>query len=245
MFLHGYDDNTLELCFGKQNKNKELVNKLVNNPRITLDNGIEGLSRVVNSGKISPEIVKDYTHIVYKNRLEILYGYKYHKDRQSEEEYQKIKETYKDIIQNANKYYDIVLVDLDNYPKDEMVNQILKISDVIVFNIEQKLNMINEFANIKNEMNDKKNIMLNIGRFDDYSKYTIKNISRYLGIKRDITVIPYNTLYFEAASEENVADFFLKIRKISDTDRNSMFMKQVKEAVEKIIYKLQEVQMRG
>ena len=85
--------------------------------------------------------------------------------------------------------------------------------------------------------------MLNIGRFDSFSKYTIKNISRYVGIRRDILAIPYNTLFFEAASEEDVADLFLKIRKVSDTDRNAVFVKAVEEAVQKIIYKIQELQM--
>ena len=57
-------------------------------------------------------------------------------------------------------------------------------------------------------------------------------------------MIPYNTLYFEAASEEGVADLFLKIRKVDQTDRNATFVKEAKQAAEKIIYKLQELQMR-
>ena len=119
-------------------------------------------------------------------------------------------------------------------------------SDVIVVNVEQKIDMINDFNELKNseELLSKNNIILNIGRFDHFSKYSVKNISRYLGIKKDISVIPYNTLYFEAASEEDVADLFLKIRKVDETDRNANFVKEVKQAVEKIVYKLQELQMR-
>lgn len=72
----------------------------------------------------------------------------------------------------------------------------------------------------------------------------MKNIARYTGIKKNISVIPYNTLYFEAASEENVADLFLKIRRVDETDRNATFVREVKAAAEKIVYKLQELQMR-
>lgn len=72
----------------------------------------------------------------------------------------------------------------------------------------------------------------------------MKNIARYTGIKKNISVIPYNTLYFEAASEETVADLFLKIRRVDDADRNATFVKEVKQAAEKIVYKLQELQMR-
>lgn len=247
LFLHGYDDNTLESCFGKQDKNKGLINKLVKNETVSTDNGIEGLSRLAIGGKMTPEIIQNYTNLIYRNRLEVLYGYKYVQNRSSKEEYFKIKDYYKQIIQNANKYYDIVLVDLDKELNDDMIKQILNISDVIVYNIEQKMNMIEQFKNLREMQNvqNKNNIILNIGRFDESSKYTIKNISRYLGIKRDITQVPYNTLFFEASSEEKVADLFLKIRNVSEQDKNWAFVKQVKESVEKIIYKMQEVQMRS
>lgn len=214
---------------------------------MSTDDGIEGLSRVVVGGKVTPEIIQNYTNLIYKNRLEVLYGYKYIKNKTTKEEYLRIKEYYKQIIQNANKFYDIVIVDLDKGLDDSMVKEILSISDVIVYNIEQRMNMIEQFNNLKEkqDIQKKNNLVLNVGRFDDNSKYTIKNISRYLGIKRDITQVPYNTLFLEASSEEKVADLFLKITNVSEQDRNWVFVKQVKETVEKIIYKMQEVQMRS
>lgn len=119
-------------------------------------------------------------------------------------------------------------------------------SDIVVYNVEQKINMINDFIEVKTKLpNDNKgNFILNIGRFDSFSKYSIKNISRYVGIKSDmISAIPYNTLYFEAASEEEVADLFLRIRKTNENERNGSFVKLVQEAGEKIIYKIKELQM--
>lgn len=241
-----YNDDTLECCFGEQEKNRKLLNKLVVNANTAMDNGIEGLSRVANSGKITPEVIQNYTHVVYRNRLEILYGYKNLENKSFEEEYLKTKDSYREIIQNANKYYDIVLVDLNQGMNDDVVKPILNISDVIVYTIEQKMNMINDFLKQKEEIDCKKknNIILNIGRFDECSKYSVKNISRYSGLKKDITVIPYNTLFFEASGEEGVADLFLKIRNVSETDKNATFVKQIKNTVENIIYKLQEVQMK-
>ncbi len=108
------------------------------------------------------------------------------------------------------------------------------------------MNMINDFIEIKTKLpNDNKgNFILNIGRFDSFSKYSIKNISRYVGIKSDmISAVPYNTLYFEAASEEEVADLFLRIRKVNENERNGSFVKLIKDAGEKIIYKIKELQM--
>lgn len=240
-----YNDNTLELCFGSMDKNKTLLKKLLQNPTMTVDNGIEGLAKMAYSNRMTPDSIQNYTHVIYKNRLEILYGYREMEDRPTKEEYLKIKNKYKDIVQNASQFYDMVFVDLDKGLEDDMVKQILRISDVVVVNVEQKLEMIDNFNElISSNFVDPNHVILNIGRFDSFSKYSVKNISRYTGIKKDICVIPYNTLYFEAASEENVADLFLKIRKVSQGDRNAVFVKEVKKAVEKIIYKLQELQMK-
>lgn len=241
-----YNDNTLELCFGSMDKNKTLLKKLMQNPGMAVDNGIEGLSKMAYSSRMTPDSIQNYTHVIYKNRLEVLYGYKEVSDRPTKEEYLKLKDKYKDIIYNASKFYDMVFVDLDKGLDDEMTRQVLKISDIIVVNVEQKMEMINDFNELIRSQNSTKpnNVILNIGRFDSHSKYSIKNISRYLGIKQDILAIPYNTLYFEASSEENVADLFLKIRKVDDADRNATFVKQTKEAAEKLIYKMQELQMR-
>ena len=182
----GYNDNTLELCFGTQDKNRSFINKLMQNSNTLSDSGIEGLSKIANSGKITPEIIQNYTHIVYRNRLELLYGYKNIKGISTKEEYLKSVEFYDDIIQNASKYYDIVLVDLDKDLRNDIIKKILKLSDVIVYNIEQKIDIINKFLRIREEMdsNSKNKIVLNVGRFDENSKYTIKNIARYTRNKK-------------------------------------------------------------
>lgn len=241
-----YNDNTLELCFGTMENNKTLLTKILQNPTTTVDNGIEGLSKIVTSNRMTPDSIQNYTHVIYKNRLEVLYGYKEVEGRSTKEEYLKVKSRYKEIIQNAGKFYDMVFVDLDKGLEDDMVKQVLQVSDVIVTNVEQRIDMIEDISELKRsqELFNRDNVILNIGRFDDFSKYSVKNVSRYIGIKRDILTIPYNTLYFEAASEQKVADLFLRIRKVSGTDRNAVFVNTVKDAAEKIIYKCQELQMK-
>lgn len=241
-----YDDDTLELCFGTIENNKKLLKSFIKAPNVAVDNGIEGLSKIVNSGRISPDMIQNYTHIIYRNRLEALYSYKEKTQRPTKEEYLKVRGHYKEIIQNANRFYDFVFVDLEKGMEDSLSRDVLGISDLIVINVEQKINMINDFIRIKSEepLFQEENYILNIGRFDSFSKYSLKNISRYIGLRKDIIAIPYNTLYFEAASEEKVADLFLKMRKVDENERNGAFIKAAKEAGEKIIYKLQELQMR-
>ena len=52
-------------------------------------------------------------------------------------------------------------------------------------------------------------------------------------------------LYFEAAEESGVPDLFLKLKNVKDTsDENYIFMQDVLKLMEKIIKRLQELQMR-
>ena len=71
---------------------------------------------------------------------------------------------------------------------------------------------------------------------------------RYLGEKKEINVIPYNILYFEAAEENKVADLFLRLKKnLIKEDRlddNYLFMQAVEDFVNKILRKLQELQKK-
>ena len=83
-----------------------------------------------------------------------------------------------------------------------------------------------------------------LGRYDKNSKYNIKNVSRYMREKRPVCAIPYNTLFFEACNEGKVADYFIKFRRINSKDKNALFINSVKDTAERIIYTLQELQMR-
>ena len=68
-------------------------------------------------------------------------------------------------------------------------------------------------------------------------------MARYIG-EREVFTVPYSTLFFEAANEGKVADFFLRFRKIDENDRNAIFISEIKKVSNKIIYKLQELKMR-
>jgi len=99
-------------------------------------------------------------------------------------------------------------------------------------------------AKEENEIIKGKPVIPLVGKLDKNSKYTAKNITRYMKEKETICTIPYNTLFFEACNEASVADFFIKFRKMNTKDENALFLEEVKKTAEKIIYKLQEMQMR-
>ena len=58
-------------------------------------------------------------------------------------------------------------------------------------------------------------------------------------------IIPYSTLFFEAAEEANVTEMFLKLRNIKDTnDSNYFFMEEVLKLTNNIIDRVQELQKK-
>jgi len=129
---------------------------------------------------------------------------------------------------------------------EEQIKKILEISDIIIINMTQKLKIINELMKLREE-NDffkKNNILLNIGRYDKFSKYNVKNISRYMKEKKDVHAVLYNTLFFEACSEGKVAEFFLRLRKLDPEDRNAIFIQELARLTKDIIYKMQELQIK-
>lgn len=229
-----YNDTTLETCYWEQPKqeNKNIVG---------LGAGVEGLAQAVASHRATPEVITNYTKIVFKNRLEVLPGIK----TSDYSEYERIRTVYKEILKTANKYYDLIFVDLNKGLDSEDTRAILEMSDIVVVCLTQRLKIINDYMLLreKDVLFKKNNIMLLIGRYDRFSKYNSKNLGRYMG-EKEIFTVPYSTLFFEAANEGKVADFFLRYRNLDDTDRNALFISEIQKASEKMIQKLNELRMR-
>ena len=237
----GFNDKTLDNCFWKEKRTKKNFGIFGPNTNVAMENGIEGLSKMVKSNKISPESITNYTRIIFKDTLEILQSFK-----GTKENYDEIKEHYIDVINLANRYYDLVFVDLDMELGNDIINSILENSNIVVASLSQRLTSIDNFIEKREEMpilKSNKTLIL-ISRYDRFSKYTVKNISRYMGEKNKVSTIPYNTLFFEACEEAKVVDLFLSIRKISEDDLNGMFLSEVKRTAENIIYRLQDLAMR-
>lgn len=238
----GHKDQTLSNCFWKEQKIKRNFGLFGPNTNIETEDGVSGLVRAMKSKRLTADSIKNYTKPVLKDRLEILQGFK-----GNESEYEEVRATYMDIITLANNYYDLVLVDLDKELGKEISDTILKESNVIVANINQRLSSINKFAELREEetiLKSQKTLIL-VGRYDKYSKYTIKNISRYLNEKNKVSAIPYNTLFFEACEEAEVIDLFFTLEKIKDNDdRNLFFLTEVKRTSDNIIYRIQDLAMR-
>ncbi len=240
----GFQDATVEDSYWDLQKTENLVKNLTNKNKeeVVFETGLEGLIKIITSNKTSTSIVSNYTKIVFKDRLDVLLSPK----TNSREEYNEICDFYTDIVQIASRDYDLIFIDLSKDMPQEQVERILEVADVIVVNLTQKLKVINDFMQLKEENSffKKNNILINIGRYDKFSKYNIKNISRYMKEKKSVLAIPYNTLFFESCSEGKVADFFVRLRRVEAEDRNAVFIQEVDRFAKALIYKLQELQMK-
>lgn len=238
-----FKDDTLENSYWDLARMEQLVKSISNDKaQVGLESGIEGLIKIIHSNKTSTNIVSNYTKVVFKDRLDVLCAPK----TQSYEEFKRIAEFYPNILQIANRSYDLIFVDVSKRMPKEQVKQILELSDIIVINMTQNIKRIEELMKLKeeNEFFRKNNILLNIGRYDKYSKYNIKNISRYMKEKKDVHATLYNTLFLEACAEGKVAEFFLRLRRLEPEDRNAMFIEEVGRLAKDLIYKMQQLQIK-
>ena len=238
-----FKDSTLEDSYFNTGRVESLVKNLMQNQnQVGIESGVEGLVKLINSNKTSNSIVSNYTKIVYRDRLDILCAPRTEKY----EEYRPIAEMYPTVLQTANRNYDLVFVDISKRMPQEQVKQILELADIIIVNMTQRLETINEFMKLReeNEFFNKNNILINIGRYDKFSKYNVKNISRYMRERKDVHVVPYNTLFFEACSEAKVAELFLRFRKLDEDDRNAIFISEINRLTKDLIYKIQELQIK-
>ena len=241
-----FNDPTIQNAFfPEQDSSTRKTIKLLNTGKLDIGSGIEGLSKLLASGKTSGEVITDYSKVIYKGRLEAILSY----TPEDEMDEQRVKQTYKDLVKIAGQQYDYVFVDVAKGFDDQTTNDILNLSQVIVYNLTQRQRDINEYVKLKmeNPLFKSGKVLPLIGRYDRYSKYTKKNIARDVGEKKEISAVSYNTLFFENANEGQIGNYFLKFRKslISSNDRNAVFIDEVANAADRLVFKAQEVLMMG
>ena len=238
----GFMDKTIENCFWQPNRENAL-NLIPGMRQSTFNSGVEGLVKIIQSNRTSANIVSDYARVVFRDRLDVLPAPK----TDNIEDYNRTTEFYAQLAKIASRDYDLVFIDIDKRMPEKSKQDILMQSDAIVLTLKQGLDSMRDIIELRrsDENFQKNNVILLAGKYDKFSRYNVTNMSRELKEKRKMLAVPYNTLFFEAASEGAVADFFIKYRGITDqTDRNFIFMQETKRACDEILFKLQELQMR-
>ena len=232
------NDPTMEKAFWKHKESKTL--KELNAGKIDISNGAEGLVNAIASNKASPEIVTNYTKIVYKNRLDVLLGLK----TPILENHEKSLMLYKDLINTANKYYDFILVDLPKGLRRESVKTMLNQADLVVYTMPPNLMNLDNFLALKNknELARSKKVLPLLAKSDENSSYNVKNTSRYLKEKVIIPCIPYNVRFMEAVNESRITKYFTS-QKLSSSKNGEAFFNEIERVCVTIINKLKELNL--
>lgn len=241
LLVSTYNRNELQQAFWLKEKTS-LAHLFDGGKKSNVDSGVQGLSKTAKSNRITPEMIINYTRIIFKNRLEVLDGY----GGGEKEEYNDIFNTYPQIILNAANYFDYVIVDLNKELNNEITEQIIEKSDIIAYGINQKNSTLETYMKSRDNgfIKSKNNIITYLGRYDRYSKYNVKNISRFLKLKKDLNCLSYNTLFNDACDEGTVSELFLKLNTLKSDNKNIEFMNDIRRISESIEYKLKELQLK-
>lgn len=238
-----YDDDTMERGFWRVEKKIDFAKK-INKGKMDIATGAEGLLSAVASNKATPEVITNFTRVVFKNRLDVVCGLK----TKVYEEYRKSLMLYKDLIKSADKYYDIVFIDLPKTLNDEITKVLLETSHIIVYNFTKNLKQADEYIeNMQKypEILTKEKVIPLLSNSDEDTAYNVKNYTRYIGEKREICSVPYNTSFVKNISEAGIAQFFLTTRPSNKiNDKNSEFIKCVEKTCKRIEEKLKELHLK-
>jgi len=237
-----YNDDTLERCFWKINPKS--ISKIVNQGKVDIGSGPEGLISAVASNKATPEIVPSFTKVLLKNRLDVLIGLK----TEIYEEYEKSLMLYKDLINTANHYYDLVFVDLPKSLKKDTTKALLGSSNMIVYCIPQNVKLINQYLQELQQNQEllKPEILIPLLTCsDENSKHNVRNVARYIGEGSTMLKVPYSAALKDSAGEASVAKFILGTRvSKASLNQNLDFIDSVNLVCNRLIKKLQELQYR-
>lgn len=210
-------------------KKRSVFDKQLNLGKVDISSGVEGLVQAVATNRISPEIIKNFTKPVFAQRLDFLDSMK----TKERAEFERASQYYPEILSEANKFYDLVYIDIEKGLDNEIITAILKKSDIIVTCFEQIMKDIESFRQIwgVHELFPKSKTIPLLTKEDRYSKYNSDNVARYIGqrVGRGICSIVYNTMLMEKMQEGDVANFLIQTKLSSKAGKNQYLIDTIND----------------
>ena len=236
-----FSDETFTRAYWKPQKESRFFKEL-NRGKVDIASGADGLVSAIASNKVSPEIIANFTKVVFKNRLDVLLGLK----TKSPTEFDKSLIYYKELLLNANKFYDLVLVDLEKTSEKPTIRALLDISSIIVYTMLPDSHLIDGYAESLKQYAflQKNNVIPLLGRSNEVSKYNPKNVAKKIGEKGGMAFIPYNIRFAESTYEGGISQYLLNLKADSHDPEQANFVEGLNMSIDKILYKIQELQIR-
>lgn len=231
-----FNSHTISLAF--EDKGSLDFNKNINSGRVDISSGMEGLLLAVKSNKTTPEIVKNYTKPILNGRLDVLLGLKTTQRANYENSLRDIPE----LINIANKYYDLIFVDLPKSYSVDINVKVLAMSDLIVCTFDQDYELIEDFVNLWGNdplFSPKNRVIPLLTKEDNMSVYNCDNVARMIKMKPGMPSILYNTKFMDVLQAGNAPEFFISLNLNDDRSRNKTFLDSVNDLNMLIIERLE------
>ncbi|WP_128896794.1 chromosome partitioning protein ParA [Longirhabdus pacifica] len=193
------------------------------------DIGMDALIRLAKSGKLQGNMIKDYTHPIVFNRLDLLYGTV--KRNETEDVHGMLH-----ILDHADVSYDCTIVDVNSAYMNNMTRSVLQGCDLIVISLNQNTALLDRFFMERewNEVLASKPYLLVLGQYDKHIHHTYANIARKYKHKEGFLTIPRCHAWMNAYNESAVIDFFMRHRHVHKRNENYFFFKEVRKLLEHI-----------
>lgn len=228
--------------FDKSTLETSLLDKIYLNSEMTQlkDTGIDALSRFIKFSYLDKESVLSYTTTLIKGRLDLLIGTK----NASRELYLSDFNSMLEAIMNSiRSHYDLLIIDVPA-GNSELSQKMLSNSDLIVVNLNQNINVLEDFFNNEYQRVQQKCMFL-ISMYDENSRFVLRNLQRRYKIKDNIGCIPYCRSFADACSEGKAIDFFIRNLKASKDDIYYEFINEVRKSVMILFQQLDINLVRG
>ncbi|CAM4509848.1 hypothetical protein MKY92_25020 [Paenibacillus sp. FSL R5-0623] len=199
--------------------------------------GLDSLERVAKSSKLERNSVKNYTLMVERNRLDLLWG----SERLNRPQQGSI-EAVNMVFRMAAEYYGISLLDARSGQDNEVSNSLIRDADLVVICVNQNISVLEKYFDNQRkhwpEVLEEKPHLLLMTQYDPMSKYKIKNIANKYKLKAPILTIPYNTSFKDHLNDGDIKGFFARNRFVGSSHENHYFIQEVGRAAKTILHEI-------
>ncbi|WIM38550.1 hypothetical protein PO903_18145 [Paenibacillus sp. PK4536] len=199
------------------------------------DIGIDSVRRLLSSRKLNKNNISDYTIPLLKDRLDLLPGTMI----QSNQTVPDKDSDWQDILNIANEYYDLVIVDIGS-GMDKV--ELLKYADGVVVNMSQNINHLESFFTTSKQWASihQQPWTTVLGAYDPDSKCTISNIRRKYSLKQNIFAIENDAQFRDAWNVQTLLPFVRRNLGVAQPRKYVELFKQATMLTEHVLEQLNE-----
>ncbi|TYQ16017.1 UNVERIFIED_CONTAM: hypothetical protein Cloal_2518 [Acetivibrio alkalicellulosi] len=199
------------------------------------ETGIDALERLAMTRQLTPANFSDYTKNLIEGRLDILIG----TSKKTLASFESMSNSIQYILTCARQKYDVTICDLSSGDSFEITEKALKLSDIIVINLNQNIELLKSYFEREETeaIKDKTKIIL-LGNYEMESLYNKKNILAFFSIKEQMYSIPRNVNFMDYYNNHEVIKFFMSNYDVGPDDKNFIFIKELNELSRYILKEL-------